>query len=88
MENRLPLTALLVALTLSASVGVVSAQYSGNPALRNPGATTPIPKRADPPPQTWEPAPQPPPVVRENNPNPSCITLPCNAPPIIRRSPS
>lgn len=85
MDNRLPVTAILVALGLSASAGVSAAQYSGNPGLRNPGATTPTPKQAGKPPQKWQPAPQPPPAVRQNNPNPSCVTLPCNAPPVILR---
>lgn len=88
MNNRIPVTAILTALALCAGASVVSAQYSGNPGLRNPGATTPTPKQAGKPPKTYQPAPQPPPAVRQNNPNPSCITLPCNAPPIILRDPS
>ncbi len=85
MENRLPVTATLIALVLSIGAGGAYAQYSGNPGLRNPGANTPMPKRAGPPPQTWEPAPQPPPAARQLNPNPSCVTLPCNAPPVIQK---
>ena len=85
MKNRLPLTVVLVALALPASAVVASAQYSGNPGLRNPGATTPVPKQAGKPPQTWEPAAQPTPASRQLNPKPSCVTLPCNAAPVIRK---
>ncbi|WP_428030395.1 hypothetical protein [Ancylobacter sp.] len=76
--------AIFLALGLALAPGAAFAQYSGNPALANPGATTPIPKRAGPPPATYQPAPQPPPVTRENNPFPSCVTAPCNAPPVIQ----
>lgn len=86
MPATLPaiLPSVLVALVLAAFPGVAQAQYPGNPALRNPGATTPAPRRAGPPPATYEPAPQPPPAIRQDNPFPSCVTAPCNAPPVIQ----
>ncbi|WP_371347183.1 hypothetical protein [Ancylobacter sp. IITR112] len=84
MDNRISVTALFAALALTLSAGGAAAQYSGNPALRNPGATTPQPKQAGKPPQTWQPAPQPTPAARQLNPFPSCVTSPCNAPTVIQ----
>lgn len=85
MTRRLPLTATLAALVVTASPGAAFAQYYGNQVLGNPGASTPTPQRAGPPPSTWEPVAPVPPATRQQNPYPSCVTAPCNAPPIIRR---
>lgn len=77
----------LVAVFLAGQAGVALAQYVPNSVLRNPGASTPSPRRAGPPPATYEPAPPVAPAVRQMNPMPSCVTPPCPAPPVLKRNP-
>lgn len=65
-----------------APLGLGQRGNTGNPVLRDPGAYTPAPRRAGPPPATWSPGVVVPPAMRPNT--PGCITTPCNTLPIVR----
>ena len=64
-----------------APLGLGQRGNTGNPVLRDPGAYTPMPRRAGPPPSTWRPGLVLPPASALNS--PGCIGANCAAQQVI-----